>query len=160
MAETGIREENSKQTASKSAVRPAQRGETARRTKASVQNYLDRFSAAMTSGDTKAMAALWQVPAFVIGSAMTRLVQSSEEVEQFYAGAKDMYNARGIVGTRAEILDLDWVDDDLVTVRVRWPYLDAKGEVRGEEASSYTLLQDETGEFKLRVIVMRGEGPS
>jgi hypothetical protein len=114
----------------------------------------------MTSGDTKTMTELWQIPAFVVGSTMTRVVQSPAEVEKFFAGSKDMYNERGITSTRAEILDLDWVADDLVTVRVRWPYLDAKGETRGEESSSYTLLRDETGEFKLCVILMRGAAPS
>jgi hypothetical protein len=34
------------------------------------------------------------------------------------------------------------------------------GNVRGEESSSYTLLRDQNGEFKVRVIVMRGEAPS
>ena len=161
MAQQAIRSENPVQKGvAKAVARRDPRGETARRTKASVQNYLDRFSEAMTSGDTQTMATLWQVPAFVIGSGMTRVVQSSQEVEQFFAGSKDMYNERGITGTRAEILDLDWVADNLVTVRVRWPYLGTKGEVLGEESSSYTLLMDESGEFKVCVIVMRGEGPS
>jgi hypothetical protein len=160
MAQHAIHDENTRKGAGQSATQATDRGEIARRTKASVQDYLDRFSEAMTSGDIKTMATLWEVPAFVIGSNMTRLVQSKAEVEQFFAGAKDMYNARGIVRTRAEIMDLDWIADDLVTVRVRWPYLDAKGDVRGEESSSYTLLRDESGAFKLRVIVMRGETPS
>src|SRR5687768_18072958 len=82
--------------------------------RASVQEYLDRFATAMTSGDTKAVARLWGVPAFVIGKNEARVVESESEVEQFFAGAKDMYNERGIMDTRAEIQDLDWIDEDLV----------------------------------------------
>src|SRR5258706_16027766 len=89
-------------------------GRSPARERASVQEYLDRFAAAMTSGDTKTMAKLWGVPAFVVGVSEARVVQSEAEVEQFFGGAKDMYNQRGISDTRAEITDLDWIGDDLV----------------------------------------------
>jgi hypothetical protein len=124
---------------------------------ASVQQYLDRFSEAMTSGDTKTMLKLWGVPAFVIGKTEARVVQSESEVEEFFGGAKEMYNERGIVGTRAEITHLDWIGQDLVIATVRWPYLDGNDRVLGEESSSYTLLRGEDGSFKLRVITLRGE---
>ena len=124
---------------------------------ASVQEYLDRFATALTSGDTKTMTKLWGVPAFVIGATEARVVHSESEVEQFFGGAKDLYNERGIVGTRAEITNLDWVGDDLVVATVRWPYLDENDRVLGGESSSYTLLRGEDGSFKLRVITLRGE---
>lgn len=126
------------------------------RERAGVQRYLDRFADAMTSGDTRAMTQLWGVPAFVIGENEARVVQSESEVEEFFAGSKDMYNARGIVGTRAEIVSLDWVAQDLVIATVRWPYLDQNDRTLGEESSSYTLLRGEDGGFKLRVITLRG----
>lgn len=126
--------------------------------RASVQEYFDRFSAAMTSGDTKTLVKLWGVPAFVIGRSEARVVQSEAEVEAFFSGAKDMYNARGITTTRAEITSLDWVGHDLVIATVRWPYMDDNGRVFGEESSSYTLLRGEDGSYKLRVITLRGEG--
>jgi hypothetical protein len=128
-----------------------------KRDQASVQEYLDRFATAMTSGDIKTMAKLWGVPAFVIGVSEARVVQSEAEVEQFFGGAKDAYNERGICDTRAEITNLDWIGDDLVIATVRWPYLDAEDCVLGEESSSYTLLRGEDGSFKLRVITLRGQ---
>ncbi len=125
--------------------------------RAAVQDYLDRFATAMTSGDTRTVASLWGVPAFVIGQNEARVVQSEAEVEEFFAGAKDMYNERGIMDTRAEILDLDWVSENLVIASVRWPYLDQNEKEVGEESSSYTLLRGEDGGFKVRVVTMRGE---
>lgn len=126
------------------------------RERASVQEYFDRFSTAMTSGDTKTLVKLWGVPAFVIGRSEARVVQSEADVEAFFAGAKDMYNARGITSTRAEITNLDWVDEDLVIATVRWPYMDDNGRTLGEESSSYTLLRGEDGSFKMRAITLRG----
>ena len=125
--------------------------------RASVQSYLDRFTRAVTSADTKTLAKLWEAPAFVIGAEHERMLHSLDEVEEFFAGAKDMYNERGIVDTRAEIQDLDVISDDLVIVRVRFPYYDEKGDEHGEESSSYTLKRSSDGEFKMRVVTMRGE---
>ncbi len=124
--------------------------------RASIQDYLDRFATAMTTGDTKTMLRLWGVPAFVIGENEARVVQSEAEVEEFFADAKEMYNQRGITDTRPEIVDLDWIGPDLVIATVRWPYLDQNEKEVGEETSSYTLLRGEDGGFKLRAITMRG----
>jgi hypothetical protein len=121
-----------------------------------VQEYFDRFAAAMTSGDIKAMTRLWGVPAFVIGTHEARVVQSEAEIEQFFSGAQQLYTRRGILGTRAEIVDLDWIDEELVMATVRWPYLDQNDRTIGEESSTYTLLRGEDRGFKLRVITFRG----
>jgi hypothetical protein len=110
----------------------------------------------MTTGDTKTMAQLWGVPAFVIGKNEARVVQSEDEVEEFFSGAREMYNERGIMDTRPEIVDLDWIGSDLVIATVRWPYLDQNEKELGEETSSYTLLRGEDGGFKLRAITLRG----
>jgi hypothetical protein len=123
---------------------------------ANVQRFLDRFAKAMTSGDTKAVAELWEAPAFVIDEQATIPVSSLADVERFFAGSKDQYNERGITTTKAEILDLDWVSDNLVVARVRWPYLDDAGKTLGAESSSYTLKRNGDGDFKLRVVLMRG----
>ncbi len=131
--------------------------ESPEREHAVIQQYFDRFAEAMASGDSKAMAKLWGVPAFVIGAHEARVVPSESEVEQFFGGSKDIYTERGIVGTRAEILDLDWVATDLVIATIRWLYIDQNERTLGEESSSYTLLRGEDGGFKLRVVTMRGE---
>lgn len=125
--------------------------------RASVQEYLDRFATAMTTGDTKTMTRLWGVPAFVIGPDMAKVVQSEDEVEEFFSGAKAAYNERGIMDTRADIEDLDWISEDMVIVTVRWPQLDQNEKELGAERSSYTLLKGEDGSYKVRVITMRGE---
>jgi len=134
----------------------AQRDGMTQRDHAEVQRFLDRFASAMTSGDTHAVAQLWEAPAFVIDDRDSIAVPNLEAVEHFFAGAKDQYNAQGITTTKAEIVDLDWVSDNLVVARVRWPYLDDAGNTRGAESSSYTLKRNRDGDFKLRVVLMRG----
>jgi hypothetical protein len=121
-----------------------------------VQDFLDRFARALTAGDGKTIATMWATPAYVMADEMSRAVGTTEEVEQFFAGAKDQYNERGITDTRAEILHLEWLTRRIAVVDVRWPYLDEDGKELGEETSTYTLWKDDDGELKMRVVVMRG----
>jgi hypothetical protein len=123
---------------------------------ARVQLVLDRFARALTAGDGKGAAAVWETPAFVMGAGMARAVSTDDEVVAFFSGAKEQYTSRGITDTRAEIERLDWVTEDLVVVDVRWPYLNAKGEEMGEERSTYTLMKGSGGELRIRSILMRG----
>lgn len=131
-------------------------GSSSRDEQARVQEVLDRFARALTAGDGEAVADLWETPAFVIGSGMARAVSARAEVVEFFGSGKDQYNALGITDTRAEIQRLDWVAEDLVVVDVRWPYLTASGEEKGEERSTYTLLSDRQGQLKIRSVLMRG----
>lgn len=121
-----------------------------------LQRYFERMARALTAGDGAAIARMWEVPALVVGDQEVHAVGTHKEVEQFFGGAKDQYNARGITDTRPEIAKLEWVTDRIVMVTVRWPYLDSTGEERGEETSTYTLRRDDKGELKLRVAVMHG----
>jgi len=122
-----------------------------------VQSFLDEFGRSLTAGDAKAVATMWSVPAFVLGDTMAQPVNTREEVEEFFSGAKDEYNKRGIVDTRPDVFGLEWITNRMVVVDVRWPYLDGRGDEQGEEASTYVLRRDDKGELKVHVALMRGE---
>ena len=121
-----------------------------------LQRLLTKFCVAITTGDGHAAARLWEVPAFVLGDSMAKPIASIEELAEFFGGAREQYNARGITETRPEIKEEDWISNNLVRVRVRWPYLDANNREIGAESSDYTISRDGTGKLKLRVVVMRG----
>ena len=121
-----------------------------------VQHFLDRMGRGVTSGDGRAVAAMWELPALVLGDDQAMSIATSREVEQFFGGAKEQYNSRGITDTRAEIIRLEWATSRIAIVQVRWPYLDAQGGFHGEERSTYTLRRNDAGDLKLRVAVMHG----
>lgn len=131
--------------------RAAQRGE--------LQECLDKLARAITAGDGKAAAALWEAPAFVIGDEMAMPITELAEAEKFFGGAKEQYNERGIVDTRAEIIDEEWIGDRIVVAKVRWPYLDEAGREVGAERSDYTFRRNDRGELKVRSVLMRGIVP-
>jgi len=121
-----------------------------------VQEYLSAFAEALTAGDGAAIAEMWETPAFVLGQDMARVVNAPEEVAEFFGGARAQYAEIGITDTRADIVRLDEITDHMVMVRVRWPYLDAEGHEMGAETSTYTLVRQGSGEWKLRIAVMHG----
>lgn len=123
---------------------------------AEVERLLTKLCIAITSGDGHSAARLWDAPAFVIGDGMTKPIRSGEEVADFFGDARAAYAKRGIVETRPEIVEEDWIGDNLVRVRVRWPYLDANRHEIGAESSDYIIVRDDHGKLKLRVALMRG----
>jgi hypothetical protein len=124
-----------------------------------LQAFFDDYALALTSGAGDVIAAMWEVPALVLGDAGEKAVTSTDEVAAFFSGAKEQYNARGITDTRPDLLRSDWLSSALVSADVRWPYFDVAGNEVGEEHSSYILKRDRTtGMLKIRVAVIRDDG--
>jgi hypothetical protein len=122
-----------------------------------VQRFLERYGQALSAGDGKTIATMWEVPALVLHDQNTLAVMASAEVEKFFNAAVTQYRAQGIAATRPDISSISWLSSRIVMVEVRWPYLDAGGaETGGVETSTYTLRLDDQGELRLRVAVMHG----
>lgn len=122
-----------------------------------VREVLDRLAGAVTAGDARAAARLWGTPALVLGDGMAWSVGTRSEIEDFFAGAKQQYNARGIVDTRPDILRLEWLTDRIAVVEVRWPYIDVSGDEIGAESSTYIVRREDDGEIMIRATIMQGE---
>lgn len=133
------------------------RGPSSAHRDAAVRTFMQKFAAALSGGDAKAIALMWGVPALVMHDGGTRAVSTRQEVEAFFSGAKEQYAARGINEARPEIQSLDWLTERIVITKVRWPYIDTSGREIGEESSTYTLRQDDDGKLNIIAIVMHGE---
>lgn len=127
--------------------------------RAQVQELLEALAIAVTTGNGEGAAECWAVPAFVIGDEHEQAVSTLQAVAQFFSGAREIYNARGIGDTRPELQSLEWIGTHMALVEVRWPWLDAQGEEAGSETSTYLLKRDASGALKLRVAVMHGVAP-
>jgi ketosteroid isomerase-like protein len=123
---------------------------------AEVQDFLNAFARALTSGDADRIADLWETPSFVVSDPACHAVGAAAEVRNFFGGARSQYNAMGVVETRPEISVLDWVTDRIAIVEVRWPWLDARHHEVGDETSTYVLRRDDKGRLRLRVSIMHG----
>jgi hypothetical protein len=124
---------------------------------AGVRILLARLAHALTSGDGRAAAELWETPALVLGDDMALTVIAAADLQEVFGGAKAQYNARGITDTRPDVLRLDWVTSRLAIVEVRWPYLAPDGDEVGEETSTYIIRREDDGRLAIRAAVMHGE---
>lgn len=123
-----------------------------RNTDAAVTRFLQKYAAAMSAGDVKAIAALWDTPAFAVSDQRSRAVGSREEVERFFAAARQQYVSRGMRAARPEVQSTDWISDRLAIVKVRWLYLDDRGKEIAEESMTYTLRRGH-GPGDMKVVV-------
>ena len=135
------------------------RKKAARRTRKkdpSIQETLDALCVAMTAGDGQACADLWMSPGVFISDDMLKAIDDPAVIAEWFGGAKALYADKGIVDTRAEIENIEWLTDKLVLVSTRFPYLDEQGEEHGDERSTYTMRKQDDGSFKFCVAMMRG----
>jgi hypothetical protein len=128
---------------------------TAAREEPDVQEFLDRLAWAMTSGNGKAAAGLWAIPAVIMSDATVRTVLDRSELEHVFQQARRHYAERGIIDTHGEIQRVDWLTERTAIVDVRWPQYNSKGNESGEEWSTYTLRRDDHGMLRLHVAVTR-----
>lgn len=122
-----------------------------------VQAFLDDFARVFTAGDGRAVAAFWDTPALVLSDEMEQVIDTREQAANFFGDARAQYHPLDIVDTKAEIVRLDELTDQMVCVRVRWPYLDRHGREVGAECSTYTLKRGSDTDWKIRVAVMHGQ---
>ena len=128
---------------------------TAAREEPDVQEFLDRLAWALTSGNGKAAAGLWAIPAVMINDDAVHTVMDRSELERIFSDARRHYTERGIIDTHGEIQRVEWLTDRIALVDVRWPQFNSKGNESGEEWSTYTLRRDDHGMLRLHVAVTR-----
>lgn len=121
-----------------------------------VQGFLDEMAKALIGGDGKLAASLWSLPALIVSDQFVEAVNSVEQLEKMFGGAKEQYNAKGITNTRGEIQRLEWLTDRIALVSVRWPWLDRNGTEHGDESSTYVLRKDDGGRLRMHAALMQG----
>jgi hypothetical protein len=113
-----------------------------------LQAFFDELTACLTAGDGGGAATCFEYPALMVMSNRTKYGPNQPlpdvgTVAGFFAKAPEMYQARGITDTFADIEDVQWLADDLAAVRVRFPYIDNNGNDMGDgETSLYVLRKD------------------
>jgi hypothetical protein len=122
-----------------------------------VHDFLNGLAQALREGDETALSEMWDTPGFILGHDMTRVVNGPKDIAEVFSQARAQYREIGITNTRAEIVRLDEITDQIVMVRVRWPYIDAYGQEMGAETSTYTLVRHGLGDWKLRIALMHGK---
>lgn len=117
-----------------------------------LQEFLDRFTTALTAGDGEGAAACFEYPAFMAMSGASggnQVLQEPGTVAAFFGQAPQQYHAKGVEQTFADIEQVDWLSDDFVLVRARFPYIDRHGNDMGDSESSVYVLRKSDPDYAI-----------
>jgi hypothetical protein len=95
--------------------------------RASLENFFVRYGEAVSAGDLKIISACYAVPAIVLSDTGSIPIATREEVEAAFDGAAQAYRAQGMVAARPTVLAAEALTEKLLSVDVRWDYLDEEG---------------------------------
>jgi hypothetical protein len=108
-------------------------------------DFLDRYGAALTSGDVSAIANCYALPGMVVADSYSFTFASPAAVALSFLGAAPAYSEQQIVAAHAQLRDVQWLSDALAMVAVEWEYLDSRGNAVPGEAYRYLIRSDSTG---------------
>ncbi len=120
-----------------------------------IRRMLELLGLALSTGDLKAVANCWAVPALVLSDEGAIAVAELHEIEAFFARAAEWYRSQGLVATRPEVERVDQLSDKLSAVDVRWPTFDSAGAERASERSHYVLQLGDDGQPRIRLALSR-----
>lgn len=121
------------------------------------RDFFVRYGEALATGDLPGIAGCYAVHGLVLSDAGSIPVATREEIEAGFDGAAERHRARGLVGARPTIVRSEEITGRLVSVDVRWDYLDEQGRSAQQDGYRYVLrLDDDAGPWIQVVIVAPG----
>jgi hypothetical protein len=118
-----------------------------------LRRFLVRYGEALSAGDLKAISDCYDIPALVLSDAGSVPIAAREEIEAAFDGAAERYRAQGLVGLRPTLVASEALSERLLSVDVRWDYLDEQGRSTQQNGYRYVLrLQDEASP-KIQVVI-------
>ena len=118
-----------------------------------LRRFLVRYGEALAAGDLKAISSCYAVPALVLSDAGSVPIAARQEIEAAFDGAAERYRAQGLVALRPTLVASEALSERLVSVDVRWDYLDEQGRSAQQNGYRYVLrLQDEASP-KIQVVI-------
>ena len=119
-----------------------------------LRRFLARYGEALSAGDLKAISGCYVVPALVLSDEGSVPIAAREEIEAAFDGAAERYRAQGLVAVRPTLVASEALGERLVSVDVRWDYLDEEGRSAQLNGYRYVLrLEDGVASPKIQVVI-------
>ena len=118
-----------------------------------LRRFLVRYGEALSAGDLKAISGCYAVPSLVLSDAGSVPIAAREEIEAAFDGAAERYRAQGLVGLRPTLVASEALSERLVSVDVRWEYLDEQGRSAQQNGYRYVLRLEDEASPKIQVVI-------
>ena len=118
-----------------------------------LRRFLVRYGEALSAGDLKAISGCYVVPSLVLSDEGSVPIAAREEIEAAFDGAAERYRAQGLVAIRPTLVASESLSERLVSVDVRWDYLDEQGRSAQQNGYRYVLRLEEEASPKIQVVI-------
>ena len=118
-----------------------------------LRRFLVRYGEALSAGDLKAISGCYAVPSLVLSDAGSVPIAAREEIEAAFDGAAERYRAQGLVAIRPTLVASEALSERLVSVEVRWDYLDERGRSAQQNGYRYVLRLEDEASPKIQVVI-------
>jgi hypothetical protein len=118
-----------------------------------LRRFLVRYGEALSAGDLKAISGCYVVPSLVLSDEGSVPIAAREEIEAAFDGAAERYRAQGLVAIRPTLVASEALSERLVSVDVRWDYLDEQGRSAQQNGYRYVLRLEEEASPKIQVVI-------
>jgi hypothetical protein len=118
-----------------------------------LRRFLVRYGEALAAGDLKVISGCYALPALVLSDEGSVPISARQEIEVAFDGAAERYREQELVGLRPILGASEAISERLLSVDVRWEYLDEQGRSAQQNGYRYVLrLQDEASP-KIQVVI-------
>ena len=118
-----------------------------------LRRFLVRYGEALSAGDLKAISGCYAVPSLVLSDEGSVPIAAREEIEAAFDGAAERYRAQGLVAVRPTLVASEALSERLVSVDVRWDYLDEQGRSAQQNGYRYVLRLEDEASPKIQVVI-------
>src|SRR5687767_2273904 len=92
-----------------------------------VEHFLAHYAVALSDGELPAIGRHWMLPGFVATDQESFALNNADDIEIVFGEVVAINRKRDVAAARSEVLKLEPLGARLVSVDVRWQYLDAGG---------------------------------
>ncbi len=118
-----------------------------------LRRFLVRYGEALSAGDLKAISGCYAVPSLVLSDTGSVSIAAREEIEAAFDGAAERYRAQGLVAVRPTLVASEALSERLVSVDVRWDYLDEQDRSAQQNGYRYVLRLEDEASPKIQVVI-------
>jgi hypothetical protein len=118
-----------------------------------LRRFLVGYGEALSAGDLKAISGCYAVPSLVLSDEGSVPITAREEIEAAFDGAAERYRAQGLVAVRPTLVASEALSERLVSVDVRWDYLDEQGRSAQQNGYRYVLRLEDEASPKIQVVI-------
>jgi hypothetical protein len=118
-----------------------------------LRRFLVRYGEALAAGDLKVISGCYALPALVLSDEGSVPIAARQDIEAAFDGAAERYREQELVDLRPTLVASEALSERLLSVDVRWKYLDEQGRSAQQNGYRYVLrLQDEASP-KIQVVI-------